>query len=190
MLLRKIAIGLLSLCLIGTSVPTEAGMVSKAVKGYAAAKIVQKAAPIIAKKLAQKRAKKVVQDGVKDSTKSLMKKELKVGEYGKIKQSPEQGLQYHHMPSTKQIEKYGIKKDDGIAMGMENDRHFLTRTYKNGNKPILRDNEATREALGRDIKDVKRIYEDNGKYNPEVRKALQDVIKQNKEKFPYLYKKP
>ena len=189
MIFEKIALGLLSLCLLGTSLPSEAGIASKGVKGYVAAKVVQKTAPVIAKKIIQNKAKKVVQNSTKDSTKPLLKKELKVGEYGKIKQSPEPGLQYHHIPSTKQIEKYGIKKDNGIAMGMQNDRHTLTRTYKNGNKPILKNNETARQALGRDIKDAKTIYQDNGKYTPEVRKSLKEIIKKNKEKFPKLYNK-
>lgn len=190
MLLKNIALGLLSLCLIGSSIPSEAGMVSKAAKGYAAYKtykVAKKAAPVVKSLI---KNKKVVQNGIRDSKKPLMNNELKTGAYGKVKQSPEKGLQYHHMPSTKQIEKYGVKKDDGITMGMENDRHFLTRTYKNGNKPILRGNEAPREALGRDVKDARQIYQDNGRYNKDVRKALQDTIKKNKEKFPNLYKKP
>lgn len=189
MLLNKIAIGLMSLCLIGTSLSAEAGIVSKGINVYVATKIVQKTVPVITKKIAEKKAKKVVQDGIKDSTKPLLKNELKVGKYGTLKQSPEKGLDYHHIPSTKQIEKYGIKKDDGIAMGMQHDRHTLTRTYKNGNKQILRENEAPRDALAKDIKDNKQIYKDNGHYNNNIRDSLQNVIKQNKEKFPELYKK-
>ncbi len=74
MLLKNIALGLLSLCLIGTSVPSQAGMFSKAAKGYVAAKAVQKVAPAIAKKIAQNKAKKVAQNGVVNSTKQLTKK--------------------------------------------------------------------------------------------------------------------
>lgn len=189
MLFKNIVLGLLSLCLIGTSVPSEAGMLSKAAKGYTAYKTYKVAKKVVPAVKSLVKNKKIVQNGIKDSKKPLMKNEFKTGEYDKVKQIPEKGLQYHHMPSTKQIEKYGVKKDDGIAMGMENDRHFLTRTYKNGNKPILRDNEAPRKALGRDIKDVRKIYQDNGKYSQEVRKSLQEVVKQNKEKFPDLYNK-
>lgn len=86
-------------------------------------------------------------------------------------------------------EKYGVKKDDGIAMGVEKDRHSLTRTYKGRNREHLNGNEAPREALARDIKDARQIYQDNGHYNKNVRESLQEVVKQNKEKFPDLYKK-
>lgn len=191
MLLKNIALGLLSLCLIGGTLPVEAGIVSKGAKGYVAAKVVQKAAPTIAKKFIAKRPLKIVQNGVKDSTKPLMKKELKVGEYGKMtKNYKEEGLDYHHMPSTKQMEKYGVKKNEAISMGVQHDRHTLTRTYKGGNKPILKNKESPRDALARDVYDAKQIYQDNGKYNQNVRQSLQEVVKQNKGKFPNLYKKP
>ena len=190
MIFKKIALGLLSLCLLGTSLPSEAGIASKGVKGYVAAKVVQKAAPVIAKKIIQNKAKKVVQNSTKDSTKPLLKKELKVGEYGKMStKHKEENLDYHHIPSTKQMEKYNVKKNDAVSIGMQHDRHTLTRSYKSGNKPILKKNETARQALARDIKDAKTIYQDNGKYSPEVRKSLKEVIQKNKEKFPHLFKK-
>lgn len=75
MLLKKITLGLLSLCLIGTTIPSEAGMFSKAAKEYVVAKAVKKVAPSIVKKAAQNKAKKVVQNRVSDSTKQLTKKQ-------------------------------------------------------------------------------------------------------------------
>lgn len=160
----------------------EAGIVSKVVKGVAIAQ----GTKLIAKQV----TKKVVKNNLKDSTKPLLKNELQVGQYGKMIKNRETGLDYHHMPSTKQIEKYGVEKNDGIAMGLEHDRHTLTRTYKSGNKPILKNNEAPRDALARDIKDQKKILQDNNLYDQKAREALQEVIKQNKDKFPNLYKKP
>ncbi len=98
-------------------------------------------------------------------------------------------VQRDHIPSTKQIEKSGVKKGDGIAIGTQHDRHGLTRTYKNGNKEVLKQNETPREALARDIADYKKISQDNGLYGQKTRDALKEVIKQNKEKFPNLYNK-
>lgn len=175
----------LLICCICSASTVNAGVVSKVSKGYTVYKIGKNVSPLVRSKL----TKKVLKSGTKDSTKPLVKNELKVGEYGKLKQSPSKELQYHHIPSTKQIEKFGIKKDNGIAIGMQSTRHSLTRTYKNGNKQILKNNETPRDALARDIKDTKRIYEDNGHYSPEVRKSLQETIAQNKSKFPELYKK-
>lgn len=160
----------------------EAGIISKVAKGA----VIVQGSKIIAKQA----TKKFIKNGVKDSTKPLLKNELNVGQYGKMIKNREPGLDYHHMPSTKQIEKYGVKKNDGISMGLQHDRHSLTRTYKNGNKPILKNNEAPRDALARDIKDQKKILQDNNLYDQKARNALQEVIKQNKDKFPNLYKKP
>lgn len=87
------------------------------------------------------------------------------------------------------MEKYGVRKDEGIGMGMERDRHSLTRTFKGKNREILGSNEKPREALARDIRDSRRIYQDNNMYTKEVRESLQESIKQDKEKFPNLYKK-
>lgn len=161
--------------------PAEAGVISKATKGILVAQGV--------KLLVKQNSKRVVSAGVKDTTKPLVKGELKVGSYGKLKQSPERGLDYHHIPSAKQMEKYGVRKDEGIGMGMERDRHSLTRTFKGKNREILGSNEKPREALARDIRDSRRIYQDNNMYTKEVRESLQESIKQNKEKFPNLYKK-
>lgn len=147
------------------------GIVSKGAKAVAVVKVVSK-------------VKKI-----KDGSKAILKKELTVGKYGKIGKQREPNLDYHHIPSTKQIEKYGINKKDGVSIGVQHDRHGLTRTYKNGNKKILKDNETMRESLARDVKDMRKIYRDNGLYNNNTREALKEVIKQNKESFPSHYKK-
>ena len=72
---------------------------------------------------------------------------------------------------------------------MQPARHTQTRTYGNKNKDPELLKETPREALGRDIKDVKKVYQENGQYNANVRESLQEVAKKNKEQFPDLYKK-
>ncbi len=196
MLFKNIAIGLLSLFLIGTAIPTEAGMVSKAAKGYVAAKLAQKAAPIIAKKIAQNKAKKEAKKQL--AKEALKKNELKVDNYEKLvmnrpraKKVGEQTeqLDAHHMPSNNYIKNKGVSKEDGVAIEMQPARHTQTRTYGNKNKDPELLKETPREALGRDIKDVKKVYQENGQYNANVRESLQEVAKKNKEQFPDLYKK-
>ena len=118
-----------------------------------------------------------------------MNNELKVGKYNKIQQYKEKYLEFHHIPSTKQIEKYGLKKKDGISIGVQEERHALTRTHGNGNKKILKNNETMRDASANDIKDMRKIYRENGSYSKETRNALKEVIKQNKESFSNQYKK-
>ena len=44
-----------------------------------------------------------------------------------------------------------------------------------------------RSALARDVWDARRIYMEDGLYTPEIRKALQDVIKMNKERYGYIF---
>ncbi len=153
------------------STNVSAGLISKGVKTVAVVKTI----------------KKIKQ--IKDGSKPLLKNELKVGKYNKIQQFKEKDLEFHHIPSTKQIEKYGLKKKDGISIGVQKERHALTRTHGNGNKKILKNNETMRDALANDIKDLKNIYKKNGLYSKETRNALKEVIKQNKESFSDKYKK-
>lgn len=172
----------------------EAGIISKTAKAYVAGKVIQKAAPVIAKKLADKAAKKAAKKQL--AQEALRKNELKVGKYEdltagrpkakKLGEQTEQ-LDAHHMPSTNYIKNQGIQKGDGIAMEMQPARHSQTRTYGNKDPELLK--ETPREALGRDIKDAKKVYQENGVYDSKVRESLQEVIKQNKEAYPDLYKK-
>ena len=174
----------------------EAGIISKTGKAYVAGKIIQKAAPIVAKKVVDKAAKKAAKKQL--AQEALRKNELKVDNYDKLvmnrpraKKIGEQTeqLDAHHIPSNKYIKNKGISKEDGIAMEMHPARHAQTRTYGNKNKDPNLLNETPRQALGRDIKNVKRVYKDNGKYNEKVRESLQEVVRKNKAQFPDLYKK-
>lgn len=203
MIFKKIALGLLSLCLLGTSLPSEAGIASKGVKGYVAAKVVQKTAPVIAKKIIQNKAKKLTKE--KLAKNPLTKEEFKVGKYGDLIDSKKTTkklidstktindastrTQSHHIPSDAFMKKRGISKENGIAVEMQEARHGLTRTYKGGNSKILKNNETPRESLARDIKDFKNKY----RYDPEIykksRTVAQEIIKQNKENHPNLFKK-
>ena len=170
----------------------EAGLFSKAAKAYVAGQVVKKSAPIIAKKLAAKAAKKQL------AKEALRKNKLKVDTYEKLvmnrpraKKIGEQTeqLDAHHMPSNNYMKNKGVSKEDGIAIEMQPARHTQTRTYGNKNKDPELLKETPREALGRDIKDVKKVYQENGQYNANVRESLQEVAKKNKEQFPDLYKK-
>ena len=204
-IIKNILIGLVSLSFILPST-SEAGIISKTVKGvvaYQAGKaavkhVVKKQATKIAEKAAKKEAKK------KLAQKELLDGELKVGRYEdlidakkttkKLADQKPTGdastrTQSHHMPSDAFMKKHDISKEDGIAVEMQEARHALTRTYKGRNREHLNGNETPREALARDIKDARQIYQDNGHYNKNVRESLQEVVKKNKEKFPDLYKK-
>lgn len=174
---RLLVLLFVSLFFLPFSINVSAGIISKGVKGVVAVKAVKAV------------SSKVLKSKVKNTKKPLVKRELEVGKYGKQRQNPENDLDYHHIPSSKQIEKHGINKKDGISIGVQHDRHGVTRTYKNGNKKILKENESMRDSLARDIKDMRKIYRDNGLYTKETRESLKEVIKQNKESFTKHYEK-
>ncbi|MDR0740695.1 MAG: hypothetical protein LBF34_03230 [Puniceicoccales bacterium] len=91
------------------------------------------------------------------------------------------------MPSKAYTGKHGVKEGDGIAMNMRREDHALTRTH--GNRSNARSNLKPRDELAADVRDVRKICQDKGRYTPGIRKGLQGVIKKNEEKFPHLYGK-
>ena len=64
-------------------------------------------------------------------------------------------------------------------------RHRQTFTYGSKADELL----SSRDALARGVRDAKRIYEEAGLYGPEIRQAFQELIKQNKKTFPWLFGK-
>ncbi len=121
----------------------------------------------------------------------LLPNEGKVGTYKELKMSAKPGddLSAHHIPSARFMEHHGVKKPDGISMMVQEPtpgiggRHRLTRTY---GRPAKLD-ETPREALARDVRDMRLIYRDEGVYTPEIHDSLKQVINKNKEKYPNLF---
>jgi filamentous hemagglutinin len=90
------------------------------------------------------------------------------------------------MPSAEYMKNNGVSKNNGISMNMEQlvkgGRHRLTDTYGRN----MTDAEkayyyslSPRDVLAYDIMDVRKIYIQQGKYTPEIRQGLLDVIKRN-----------
>jgi len=125
--------------------------------------------------------------------KALLPNEGKVGSYSELKklEKPGDNLTPHHMPQDSYMKLKGVEKKEGVSMMVEQPnpgvggRHRKTRTY--GKRPNV--NESSRQALGRDIKDMKTIYQEDGLYTPDIRDSLQKVIKENKRRFPHLFEK-
>lgn len=164
-------------------------------------------------------AKKMIKNQAKHESENLIKNELKTGSYNELKQinklhnklnkvkSSENNA--HHIPSDKFMNKFGISRNDAIAINVEKARHGLTRTYKGRNVGLLKNNESPRDALARDIKNIKEIYKEekvnllqkkpnesdldysirSKKYDENLRASLKDVIKKNKKLAPKLFKK-
>jgi len=68
-------------------------------------------------------------------------------------------------------------------------RHRQTRTYGPGGRNPDLMGETPRQALARDIADVRRIYQEAGLYGARVRQALQEVIRRNKQAWPGAFNK-
>lgn len=180
--------------------------------------VVKKVAGVGAIYLVKYEAKKIAKAQAKKSAEKLVKNELKTDTYGELtalskalKKNSGKNIESdaHHIPSEKFMKKFGIDSREAIAVNVEKTRHSLTRTYKGRNNGILKDNETPRNALARDIRNMRDIYRYEKKdllkrnknetdadynlreknYEKNLRDSAKEVIKMNKDKFPHLFKK-
>ena len=101
------------------------------------------------------------------------------------------------MPSAKYMKtKEGAHKNGGVSMNMEQPhpgkggRHRQTETYgMTGNKLEDYLSLQPRDALARDIIDIRNIYIKEGLYSPEIRSKLFEVIQLNKKIYPNMFEK-
>lgn len=117
---------------------------------------------------------------------SLLPGEGAVSSYGQLIKIGRRGdnLTPHHIPSNAfMLAKVpGYTRDKGIAIMMEHlspgmgGRHRQTLSY--GKSPNL--SLSPRQALAREVWDVRSIYRRQGIYTPEIRRSLQQVIQGNK----------
>ncbi len=125
----------------------------------------------------------------------LLQGEGRIGSYGDLLKSGRRGdkLTPHHIPSNAYM-KAKVKNyttNQGIAIMMEHlspgkgGRHRQTLSY--GKFPNL--NLSPRQALAREIWDVRCIYYNQGLYSSKIRQALQEIIKLNKSTWLSLFKK-
>jgi len=187
--------------------------------GIANAGALKKITGVSAAYLIKYETKKVIRKEAKHATGNLVKNELKTGTFKRLRQinklnkkntySKYTENDAHHIPSAEFMKKYGVNRNDAVAINVEKIRHGLTRTYKSRNKTLLNNNEKPREALARDIKNMREIYRyekenlvkrkrgesalnySNRKktYDKDLRTAFKEVIKENKKKFPDIFKK-
>ena len=122
---------------------------------------------------------------------------LKEGDVGKFKElnnlrNKGDNITAHHIPSRSFMEKQGVKESEGISFAMQDmgrgqGRHGKTRTYGGKNNAIK--DETPREALARDIKDLRTIYREENLYTPEIKEGVKKVITENKQHFPNIFEK-
>ncbi len=127
----------------------------------------------------------------------LLPGEGNVGTYRQLLNAGSRGdnVTPHHVPSDAYIKQHGIAKNDGVCINMEQPmdgggRHRRTKTC--GRNMTDSEREAyyklsPKEALDYDIQDVRRIFREEGKLDAKMEQKLQEVLDQNKAKFPKLY---
>ena len=128
--------------------------------------------------------------------KKLLVSEGKVAKFKELIKKGKKGddVTPHHLPSDAYMKKHGIARKDGVSINMEQPptggRHRQTKTY--GSNMTKAEREAyyklsPRDAMAHDIKDIRRIYQKEGLYNDEIRKGIQDVVKQNKDLYQNIF---
>jgi len=126
-------------------------------------------------------------------TKQLLPGEGNVATYKELVAAGSKGdnITPHHIPSAKHMAKYGVSKDDGIAINMEQPvpgaggRHRQTFTY--GTTADL--DMSARDALAAGVRDARKIYQNDALYGPDIRKQLQEMIRLNKTNHPTIFEK-
>ena len=126
-------------------------------------------------------------------TKSLLPGEGAVGTFRDLDDLGATGdnLTPHHVPSANLMARHGVARGDGVSIMMEQPvpgvggRHRFTFTYGTS-----ADVEMTlRDSLAAGVRDLRRIYMNDGLYGTFVRHQLQEIGRQNKALFPGLFKK-
>ncbi|WP_156175992.1 type VI secretion system tube protein TssD [Hymenobacter terrenus] len=126
----------------------------------------------------------------------LLPGEGEVGTYKELLDAGSRGdnITPHHVPSDAYIKQHGVAKNDGVCINMEQPqnggRHRRTKTF--GRNMTDAEREAyyklpPKEALDYDIQNVREIFREEGKLDTKMEKKLQEVLNQNKTKFPKLY---
>ena len=126
----------------------------------------------------------------------LLPGEGNVGSYKELLDAGSRGdnLTPHHIPSDAYIKQYGVAKNEGICINMEQPlnggRHRRTKTC--GRNMTDSEREAyyklpPKAALEYDVEDARQIFREEGKLDAKMEQKLQEVLTKNKAKFPNLY---
>jgi hypothetical protein len=133
-----------------------------------------------------------------ETTDVALKKELlpgegKVGSYGDLKsiKKPDDNLARHHMPNDQYMRTKGISKNEGVSVMIEQPTPGVGGRHREIHKMLQKQdpNLLPRDALVESILRAREVYKQDGVYNFVIQDSLLDVIKQNKQKFPELFKK-
>ena len=122
----------------------------------------------------------------------LLPNEGAVDTYGALTKIGKKGdnLAAHHMPNDNYMRAHGVKRNDGIAMLVEHPTPGTGGRHREIHKTLPKQDPSLppRDALAQSVNTAREKYKDSGTYTSEVRKKLLDVINENKETFPHMFK--
>lgn len=125
--------------------------------------------------------------------KELLDGEGRVDTFDKLFKSSKKSdnLSAHHVPNDKYMNSKGISTKEGMAIMVEDPVPGKGGRHREIHKTLQRQDEtmSPRDALAQGIHKVREVYQKDGVYNFEIRESLQEVIEQNKERFPHLFEK-
>lgn len=86
------------------------------------------------------------------------------------------------------MKRYGVARNDGLAVMLTEEQHVLTRTFKGRAKKIPASSTAHSE-LAADIWDVRSILRKEGIYTKEINRNLMKGVADFQGKYPEIFKK-
>jgi hypothetical protein len=127
------------------------------------------------------------------SEKSLLPGEGTVGTYAELGKISKRGdnLARHHIPNDNYMASRGIPKSEGVSIMVESPTPGSGGRHREIHKEMPSQDITLnpRQALAESVKRAREVYKKDNLYSPEINSSLQDVIKQNKERFPNMFNK-
>jgi hypothetical protein len=126
--------------------------------------------------------------------KELLPNEGRVGTYEELTKptisKPGDNLSAHHIPHKQYMKTRGVSEKEGVSMLVEQPKPGLGRHGDIHQGFRSQDpNLAPRDALAQSVQKAREVYQKDGVYGPRIRDGLKEVIQQNKDTFPELFKK-
>ena len=130
---------------------------------------------------------------ISTSEKSLLPGEGAVGTYAELGKISKRGdnLARHHIPNDNYMASRGIPKSDGVSMMVESPTPGAGGRHREIHREMQSQNIdlEPRQALAESILRARQVYKTDKLYSPDINKALQEVVAQNKKRFPKLFNK-
>jgi hypothetical protein len=117
--------------------------------------------------------------------------EGEVGAYGEL--PPRGDVARHHLPNAEYMRQHGVSRREGVSMyvqqqfGARGGRHI--DIHRQPQFQRIPNEIPPRDALGQSVRRVREIYQQDRAYTSDIRRGLQEAVRQNKERFPGLFRR-